>query len=87
MEGLGRATINTAIYPIHKEEGGANFERNHKISRAMEQTALCVCDRSADWLCGKKPADQRLCFHFIESKISVPLKFLAIFCGCVARFV
>ena len=59
----------------------------------MRKPAFCICEnKDADQLCGNRTADQRLCFHYIDSTIpllskSKKIQPLAIFCGCRARFV
>ena len=51
----------------------------------MRKPAFCVCEKiDVDQLRG-----QHLCFRYIDSTISLNLKFQASshFCGCLARFV
>ena len=53
----------------------------------MRKLAFCICEnKDADQLRGNREADQRLCFRYIDSTISLQnFKPLAIFCGCTAR--
>ena len=49
-------------------------------------------NKAADQLCGNRTADQRLCFHFLDStfpllSISEISNLPIIFCGRTARFV
>ena len=54
----------------------------------MKKTAFCICEnKDADRLRGKREADQRLCFRYIDSTIPLLSKPLAILCGCRAWFV
>ena len=40
------------------------------MSRVMRKPAFCICEnKDADQLRGYREADQRLCFHFIDSTI------------------
>ena len=43
-------------------------------------------NKDADQLGGIREADQRLCFHYIDSTIPLLFKPLAILCGCTAQF-
>ena len=58
----------------------------------MRKPAFCICEnKDADQLRGNRKADQRLCFCYIDSTISlVPkkqnFKPIAILCGCTAWF-
>ena len=56
------------------------------LRRVMRKTSFCICEN--------KDADQRHCFRYINSTIPLlPINYkrsfkpLAIFCGCIARFV
>ena len=57
----------------------------------MRKPTFCICEnKDADQLRGNREADQRLCFHYIDSKI--PLLFKSkisskIFCSCTVWFV
>ena len=68
-------------------------ESNYIMSRVVRKPAFCICqNKEADQLRDNREADQRLCFRYIDSTISLlPLiqnfKPLAILCGCTARFV
>ena len=59
----------------------------------MRKPTFYMCQNiDADQLRGDREADQRLCFHYIDSTIPLLFKIrnfkpLAIFCGCTARFV
>ena len=60
----------------------------------MRKQAFCICEnKDADQLRGNREADQRLCFHYIDSTIPLlrsyirNFKPLAILCGCTAWFV
>ena len=59
----------------------------------MRKPDFCICEnKDADQLRGNREADQRLCFHHMESTIpllseSKSFKPLAIFSDCTARFV
>ena len=55
----------------------------------MRKLAFGICEnKDADQLRGNREADQRLCFRYIDSTMSLlPLSNLAFFCGCTARFV
>ena len=56
----------------------------------MRKPAFCICEnKGADQLrgYGNREADQRLCFRYTDSTISLFPKPLAIFCNCTARFV
>ena len=63
------------------------------MSRVVRKPALCICEnKDADQLHGFHEADQRLCFRYMDSTISLLpkskiFKPLAIFCGCTAWFV
>ena len=59
----------------------------------MRKPAFCMCkNKGADQLHGYCAADLHICFHFIDSTISLLLnlirnfKRLTIVCGCTARF-
>ena len=42
------------------------------MSRIMRKSAFCICkNKGADQLCGNHAADQRLCFRYIVSMISL----------------
>ena len=59
----------------------------------MSKPAFCICEyKGADQLHDNCAADQRLCFHYIESTIPlIPQSEIsslkAIVCGCTVRFV
>ena len=58
----------------------------------MRKPAFCICEnKDADQLRSDCAADQRLCFRYIESTISLlsksKIKPLAISSDCTARFV
>ena len=41
-----------------------------QVSRVMRKPAFCICEnKDADQLRGNREADQRLCFHFTDSRI------------------
>ena len=43
------------------------------MSRVIRKHAFCICEnKDVDQLCGNRAADQRLCFHYIDSKIPLP---------------
>ena len=63
------------------------------MSRVMRKLA-CICEnKDTDQLRSNREADQRLCFHYMDSTITLLPKFmrnfkpLVIFCVCTARFV
>ena len=42
----------------------------NNLSRVVRKPAFCICEnKDADQLCGKREADQRLCFHYTDSTI------------------
>ena len=42
------------------------------MSRVVRKPAFCICEnKDADQLGGNREADQRLCFHYINSTISL----------------
>ena len=42
----------------------------------MRNPAFCICEnKDADQLCGKREADQRLCFRYTGSTISLQPKY------------
>ena len=54
----------------------------------MGKSALCICkNKGADQLRGNRAADQRLCFRYKDSTISLLPKSVAIFCGFTVPFV
>ena len=59
----------------------------------MKKPAFCICEKTgADQLRGNRPADQCLCFRYIDSTIrqlhkSQNFKPLAVIGGCTAVFV
>ena len=63
------------------------------LSLVMRKPTFCICEnKDADQLRGDRKADQRLCFRYIDSTISLLSKYeismpLAIFCSCTAWFV
>ena len=63
------------------------------LSCVIKKPDFCICEnKDTDQLRCNRTADQRLCFHYIDSPIPLLPKseisnFLAIFCGCAARFV
>ena len=59
------------------------------MSRVMRKPAYSICENKAVWY---RPADQCLCFHYIDSSIPLLPKYeifkpIAIFFGCTAWFV
>ena len=49
----------------------ASYEYPH-MSRVMRKSAFCICEnKDADQLRGNREADQRLCFRYIDSTISL----------------
>ena len=49
-------------------ENGQLFKYN--MSRIMRKPPFCICEnKDADQLRGNREADQRLCFHYIDSTI------------------
>ena len=71
-----------------------NFhKRCYLMSRCMRKLTICICeDKGADQLRGNCEADQRLCFRYSESTITLFLKseissFYTVFYGCTAQFV
>ena len=63
------------------------------MSRDVRKPDFCICEnKDADQLRSNREADQRLCFHHLDSTIpllskSENFKSLDIFCGCTAWFV
>ena len=58
------------------------------MSLVMRKPDFCICEnKDTDQLRGNCEADQRLCFHYMDSTIPLLSKTLAIFCGCTDRFV
>ena len=58
----------------------------------MRKPTFCICKiKGADQLRSNCEADQRLCFHYMDSTISSfkiqNFKLLAVFCACTAWFV
>ena len=46
--------------------------RHLYLSRVVRKPAFCICEnKDADQLRGNREADQRLCFHYIDSTISL----------------
>ena len=44
-------------------------DKSH-MSLVMRKPDFCICEnKDADQLCGKREADQRLCFHYTNSTI------------------
>ena len=59
-----------------------------QLNRVMRKSAICICEnKGSDHLRGNRAADQCLCFHYIDSAISLLAKSLAISLGCTALFV
>ena len=63
-----------------------------QMSRVMRKPDFCIWEnKDADQLRGNREADQRLCFHYMDSTIPLLPKYeitsLIIFCDCTARFV
>ena len=53
----------------------------------MRKPAFCICEnKDADQLRGNREADQRLCFRYTDSTITLLPKY-EIFCNCTDRFV
>ena len=62
----------------------------YNMSRLMGKPTICIGEnKDADQLRGNREADQRLCFRYSDSTISLLLKseFLACFSDCTGRFV
>ena len=54
----------------------------------MRKPAFCICEnKDADQLRGYREADQRLCFRYTDTTISLLSKSEISSCGCTARFV
>ena len=57
------------------------------MSHVTRKPDFCICEnKDTDQLGNKCPADQRLCFCYIDNTIPLLFKPLAIFCGCTAQF-
>ena len=59
------------------------------MSRVMRKPFFCICEnKDADQLRSNREADQRLCFRYTDSTISLYfLNFMPlVICGCTARF-
>ena len=51
------------------------FVNGVQISHIMRKPTFCICEnKNVDQLCGKRQADQRLCFRFIDSTIPLLYK-------------
>ena len=47
-----------------------------KMSSVVRKPAFCICEnKNADQLRGNREADQRLCFHYIDSTIPLLSKY------------
>ena len=45
------------------------------MSRRMGKPTICICEnKAADQLRGNREADQRLCFHYMDSTLPLLLK-------------
>ena len=48
------------------------FFTEKQMSRVMRKPTLCICEyKDADQLCGNREDDQRLCFRYVNSTISL----------------
>ena len=48
----------------------------NNMSHVVRKPAFCLCkNKDADQLCGDREADQRLCFRYIDSTISLLPKY------------
>ena len=55
------------ISDAHKNEN-----RLIQMSRDVRKPDFCICEnKAADQLCGNRTTDQRLCFRYIDSTISI----------------
>ena len=53
----------------------------------MNKTTFCICEnKGADQLCSNCEVDQRRCFRYTYSKVTLPFQPLAIVCASTARF-
>ena len=60
------------------------------LGRLIRKPAICICEiKGADQLrsSSNREADQRLCFRYTDSTISLLSKSIIIFSACTARFV
>ena len=55
----------------------------------MRKPAFCICEnKDRDQLRGNRKADQRLCFRYTDSRITLlPKSEISSLCGCTAQFV
>ena len=82
------------VFCISAKKNKTTFANpKHHMSHVMRKPDFCICEnKGADQLCGNRTTDQRLCFRYTDSTITLLSKFeffkpLAIFCGSTARFV
>ena len=65
-----------------------SFVTKGDMGHIMRKTDLGLCEnKGADQLHSNCQADQHLCFHYMDSAISLPLKSEACFCDCTGGFV
>ena len=58
-----------STFPLGPRESLCLRSKNH-LSRIMRKPTFCMCEnKDADQLWRKLQADQRLCFHYIDSTI------------------
>ena len=82
------------IMPRNNREALQAFTHFRFISSSLlyelhlRKPDFCLCEnKGADQLRSNCEADQRLCFRFTDSTLSLLLKLLACFCDCTGRFV
>ena len=57
---------------IKTEYDSLTVEEYHDLSLVVRKPAFCICEnKDADQLRGNREADQRLCFRYIDSTISL----------------
>ena len=68
---IGIIYTNSAILSVIKGVTGVTLEM-HNMSRVMRKQTFCICEnKGADQLRGNREADQRLCFRYLDSTISL----------------
>ena len=49
---------------------------DNRMSRVIRKPTICICEnKDADQLRGDREADQRLCFHYLDSAIPLLPKY------------
>ena len=72
---LGGFSGNTPILPFEKQCRPHKRCKNY-LSRDVRKPDFCICEnKDADQLRGNREADQRLCFRYTDSTITLLLKY------------